>query len=60
MSYTTLEQSVKWAKSVVVLNVEVQYEQNGQANKWIKVRKSNGKKVFRVRQYPSGLYSEAV
>ena len=58
MSYATLEQSVK-SKSVVVLNVE-EYEQNGQANKWIKVRKSNGKKVFRVRQYPSGLYSEAV
>jgi hypothetical protein len=58
MTYQTLEQALK-TKSVKVISVEA-YEHNGQARNWIKVMKSNGKKVFRVAQYSNGRFSEAV
>ena len=56
--FNTLESALKTNK-VVVISVET-YDHKGSERKWIKVRKSNGKKVYRVAQYSNGLFSEAV
>ena len=58
MLYKTLEQALN-AKSVVVISSE-NYEHNGESRKWIKVRKLNGKKVFRIAQYGNGMFSSGV
>lgn len=58
MTYETLSQSLK-AKEAVIISTEA-YEHKGEIRTAIKARKSNGKKVFRVVQYVSGRFSEAV
>ena len=58
MTYSTLEQALK-TKSAVIISTE-SYEHKGETRTAIKARKSNGKKVFRVVQYVSGRFSEAV
>ena len=55
--FKTLEESLK-TKAVVVISIK-EYEHKGEKRNWIKVRKSNGRKVFTVAQYENGLYSEA-
>ena len=58
MTYSTLEQALK-TKLAVITAIST-YEHKGAARKSLKVRKSNGKKIFTVIQYENGLYSEAV
>ncbi len=57
-TFKTLEQSLK-TKEVVIISQE-NYEHKGEARKWIKARKANGKKIFSVAKYGNGMYSEGV
>jgi hypothetical protein len=56
--YQSLEQAMNTKAAVVISTVS--FDHKGSTRNWIKVRKANGKKEFRVTQYENGLYSSAV
>ena len=57
MTYSTLEQALK--TKLAIIEATSTFEYKGVIRKSLKVRKSNGKKIYEVVQYENGRYSEA-